>query len=90
MWWWEIESLISENIFKLELQIQFFGDHFTQSILPYLYTSPHSGNLITGVIQPRGGKTDMWKQRQHTVHLDHTSRSGFEVQHKGFKMYVNF
>lgn len=31
----------------------------------------------------------MWKQRQHTVHLDDESKSGFEVQHKGFKMYVN-
>lgn len=50
LWWGEIESLISESIFKLELQIQCFGDHCTQSILPYLYASPYSGNLITGVI----------------------------------------
>lgn len=89
MWWWEIESLISENIFELDLQIQCFADHMLTVTLVKTFDFictliPPTQQILSLGLFNLEEKRLRCGNRGSTLSflLDHTARSGFEVQHK--------
>lgn len=97
LWWWEIESLICENIIEPDPQIQYFADHMLRVILVKIfnlltYTHPLTQQILSLGSFNLEEKRLGWRNNGSMLFLllDHTARSGFEMQHKKFKMDINF
>lgn len=83
-----IESLVSKSIFKLDLQIQCFGNHILRDSLVKTFSF-----ICTLIPWSLGSfnleETKVWKEAAHCP-LDYPAGRGFEGQHKSCVMYIDF